>query len=609
MFCEIVFPIPLHKKYIYSLPQQIVEAFSVNEEKKLVGYRAIVDFGNQKNVVGVIVNIKKETNFDKNIKPVKNVIDTEPLFSKEQLEFAEQLVDKYLVSLGLVLYQFFPYDEKVKFEQGVIATQEKKVSLKVDEKYINFCKNKKLLVFSDINEKFLFYINVVFDVINKDRQLIVLFSSNEYLVDFWEFLLKNVDDKSAIWLKSKIMLYTGELHVTERYKVWHLVKNKQINIILATRIGAFLPFENVTNIIIDEADSLGYRNQEVPMYHACDIVKERIKNYRILLNYTSFVPSVVLYFKNKKNVKFIKSDNNLTEIAIVKGKLKKIILENIYKFKQTVIIFPYKGYARYCVCTLCKHRVPIKKITVERFICPKCGSKYYELKGTGIQKFIQKLYDVDKSLTIEYIDSTLNEKKIEKIIDRFNNEKIDVLVATPLLFNYLYRISFANVKSVYFSYLDSLIYSGSYLSYENVFKLVALCRVLFSSYKNKGEIYLEIFHQKEYDEILLSELKTFYEKELEIRKELCFSPFCEIVKIVVVSKEKNKIERILSMFKEIKFVYLVKDIINENNLYKGEILIKLEKNFDTQIRQIKNLVLPQMDFRYDKIYIEYNPVL
>jgi primosomal protein N' len=142
-----------------------------------------------------------------------------------------------------------------------------------------------------------------------------------------------------------------------------------------------------------------------------------------------------------------------------------------------------------------------------------------------------------------------------------------------------------------------------------VFKLVALCRVLFSSYKNKGEIYLEIFHQKEYDEILLSELKTFYEKELEIRKELCFSPFCEIVKIVVVSKEKNKIERILSMFKEIKFVYLVKDIINENNLYKGEILIKLEKNFDTQIRHIKNLVLPQMNFRYDKIYIEYNPVL
>jgi primosomal protein N' (replication factor Y) len=609
MFCEIVFPIPLHKKYIYSLPQQIVESFSVNEEKKLVGYRAIVDFGNQKNVVGVIVNIKKETNFDKNIKPVKNVVDPEPLFSKEQLEFAEQLVDKYLVPLGLVLYQFFPYDEKVKFEQGVIATQEKKVSLKVDEKYINFCKNKKLLVFSDINEKFLFYINVVFDVINKDRQLIVLFPSNEYLVDFWKFLLKNVDDKSAIWLKSKIMLYTGELPVTERYKVWHLVKNKRINIILATRIGAFLPFENVTNIIIDEADSLGYRNQEVPMYHACDIVKERIKNYRILLNYTSFVPSVVLYFKNKKNVKFIKSDSNLTEIAIVKGKLKKIILENIYKFKQTVIVFPYKGYARYCVCTLCKHRVPIKKITVERFICPKCGSKYYELKGTGIQKFIQKLYDVDKSLTIEYIDSTLNEKKIEKIIDRFNNEKIDVLVATPLLFNYLYRISFANVKSVYFSCLDSLIYSGSYLSYENVFKLVALCRVLFSSYKNKGEIYLEIFHQKEYDEILLSELKTFYEKELEIRKELCFPPFSEIVKIVVVSKEKNKIERILSMFKEIKFVYLVKDIINENNLYKGEILIRLEKNFDTQIRQIKNLVLPQMDFRYDKIYIEYNPVL
>jgi primosomal protein N' len=328
-----------------------------------------------------------------------------------------------------------------------------------------------------------------------------------------------------------------------------------------------------------------------------------------LLNYTSFVPSVVLYFKNKKNVKFIKNDNNLTEIAIVKGKLKKIILENIYKFKQTVIIFPYKGYARYCVCTLCKHRVPIKKITVERFICPKCGSKYYELKGTGIQKFIQKLYDVDKSLTIEYIDSTLNEKKIEKIIDRFNNEKIDVLVATPLLFNYLYRISFVNVKSVYFSCLDSLIYSGSYLSYENVFKLVALCRVLFNSYKNKGEIYLEIFHQKEYDEILLSELKTFYEKELEIRKELCFPPFCEIVKIVVVSKEKNKIERILSMFKEIKSVYLVKDIINENNLYKGEILIRLEKNFDTQIRKIKTLVLPQMDFRYDKIYIEYNPVL
>ncbi len=612
MFCNIVFPIPLQQKFVYFLPEQIIKQFSNNEIRSLVGSRAIVDFGPKKDVIGVIVDVKEKVEFDKNIKPVKTIFDTKPLFSFEQLEFAKKIANKYFVSLGMVLNQFFPYEEKVKFTQSIIVSQNvKRVKLDVNVKYLEFIKDKKLLVFDTINEKFLFYTNIIFDIINKEKQLIILFPSNVYLIDFWKFLLKNINGESVLLVKSKVMLYTGELPVKERFRVWQLLRNKQINVVLATKVGAFLPFENVTNVVIDEADSLGYKNQEVPMYHACDIVQERVKTYNIVLNYSFFIPSAEFFYKNRKSVKFIKSCDNLAKIKVVKGELKKIILENIYKFKQTVVIFPYKGYARFCVCCICKHKIPIKKMVSEGFLCPKCGSKYYELRGTGIQKFVQKLYDINKNLTIEYIDSTLNTKKIEKIINDFNNEKIDVLVATPLLFNYIYRISFANVKSVYFVCLDSLLYSGSYLCYENVYRFITLCKVLLNSYNiADGEICLEIFHQKEYNDVLLSEIKVFFKKELKIRKELCFPPFCEVIKITLVSKNKNKLEDIIDIAKEkIRSVYLIEDIISEDKMFKVEIFIKMDKNFEYQMVQIKELILSKFDVRFDKVYVEYNPVL
>ena len=614
IFCNIVFPTPLHQEFTYFLSDNIIKQYVENGSmESLIGCRAIVDFGRQKNVVGVIVDVRKETDYNKDIKPLKSIIDTKPLFSFEQIEFARRLAEKYFVSLGIVLNQFFPYEEKIKFEQSIIVSQKvKKIEINVEDKYVKLYKDKKLLVFNNINEKILFYKNVIFDIINQNKYLIILFPSNVYIKDFLQILFKNIDEKTVMWIKSKIMSYTGEQPIKERYKVWQLFRNKQINVVLATRIGSFLPFENVTNIIIDEPDSLGYKNQEVPMYHAPDIIEERIKKYKILLTYCSFVPSVEFVFKNKKNIEYIKNDEKQISIKIVKSQLKNIIIENIYKFRQTIVIFPYKGYVRFLVCTICKHKVPIKKVLLERFVCPKCGSKYYELIGTGIQKFVQKLFYINKNLSIKYIDSTLSSTKIEKVITDFNNEKFDVLVSTPVLFNYIYRINFNNVKSIYFAFLDNLLYSSSYLSYENVFKLITLCKILLNSYNvENGEIYLEIFHDNEYNNILLSDLKTFYKKELKIRKELGFPPFCEIVKITFVSKDENKLKKLVSLIMEqqTNSIFLTKDIISEKGMFKNEIFIKAKKNLTSQLKQIKSLVFQYINITSDKIYIEYNPVL
>ena len=614
MFCSIVFPTPLQQEFTYSLPEQILEQFfTYGKTEDLIGCRVLVDFGVQKNVVGVIVDVKKETKCDKEIKIVKNIIDSKPLYSIEQLEFAKKLADKYFVSLGIVLDQFFPFSEKINFEQSIMVSQNfKKINLEFTDENFKFYKNKKMLVFNNIHKKLLFYKKFVFDIINNDKQLIILFPSNIYLTDFWNFLINNnYDEKTLVFIKSKIMLYTGEQLIKERYKVWYLLRNKQINVVLATKIGVFLPFENISNIIIDEADSLGYKNQEAPMYYACDVVEERIKKYKIQINYCFFVPSIEFMFKNRKDVVYIKSENKPVEIRIVKKELKNVVLKNIYKFKQTVVIYPYKGYSRYYVCSVCKQKILVDNMTTDKFLCPRCGSKYFEPYGMGIQKFVQKLDYIDKNLTLEYIDSTLKIKKIEKIIDDFNNEKVDVLVSTPVLFNYIYRINFSNVRSVYFTFLNNLLSSGTYYTYENVYKLINICKILLNSYGvENGEICLEIFKNNEYNKVLLYELEDFYKEEIKLRKELCFPPFCKIVKIIFVNEKEDKLKKICySISEQIENVFLIKDIIKEKDLFKCEILIKISKKFKNEIKQIKDLIYQNYDIKYDKVYIDYNPVL
>ncbi|MDW8055267.1 MAG: hypothetical protein RMJ13_00960 [Elusimicrobiota bacterium] len=615
LYCNIAFPIPVHEEYTYFIPEEITK-----KQENFVGYRVIADFGRQKDKVGVIIEVfdDKANNNDIKIKPVKSFVEEFPFFTYEQISTAKEQAYQHFVSTGLFLNEFFPIEHKVSFWQSVIVDKQKKFITELNKKFVDIITGRTrtvLFIPNTINEKFSFYVNVLFYALISNQQTLMLFPNNYYINDFIEFIKHSYDEQKLIFLFSNLFLYTGEVDIKQRYKIWYMFRTGQIKIVLGTKIAAFLPLDNVNIVIIDEPDSLGYKNPEVPMYNSISVLEARSKNYQFKLIYCSFTPSVGRMYKCKS--KIVLGDDKLqkgkTKIEFVKRQLKEVVTRNLYKFKQTIIIYPYKESARYCFCLICKKLVIYKK-TKSGFVCPECGSDRSEEYNIGGEKLKQLLLSSFKNVTIEYFDAETKENRIRNIIENFNKEKIDILLTTTAIINYIYRINFSNVASVYFAYLDSLLYRPSFLSYEYVYKLIKLFEILLTSNTDSSVIYLEIIRSEKYNKVLLSKYNTFVRKELDLRKELKYPPFTHIVKIGIISNSFEQtdkfVENIEKNLKDINNIFVFPSFEKNQDIKKGKevvITVKILSDFNTNIKKVVDVLKSISELKLQKVYVDHNP--
>lgn len=103
MFAKIVIDMKnehINDYYDYLIPDSL-------EEFVKVGTRVLVSFGFQ-DLLGYVIEISDSSNYEKNIKPIKAVLDFEQELTLEQVELAKYLSNKYYVSMVSVLELMIP---------------------------------------------------------------------------------------------------------------------------------------------------------------------------------------------------------------------------------------------------------------------------------------------------------------------------------------------------------------------------------------------------------------------------------------------------------------------------------------------------------------------
>jgi len=99
LFANIALNIPVHKLFTYQVPENYHSDISA-------GKRVLVNFG-RKIMTGVVLEIMDSTNV-KGVKYLKSIIDPEPLFSEELIEFAKWVSGYYLAPIGEVVFSSLP---------------------------------------------------------------------------------------------------------------------------------------------------------------------------------------------------------------------------------------------------------------------------------------------------------------------------------------------------------------------------------------------------------------------------------------------------------------------------------------------------------------------
>ncbi len=96
---DVALPVPLFQTFTYGVPEEF-------RDQVQIGCRVVVPFG-KRSLTGVVVDEPATTELDR-LRDMKDLLDTEPLFTPEMLEFAEWISRYYVSPIGETFRTMLP---------------------------------------------------------------------------------------------------------------------------------------------------------------------------------------------------------------------------------------------------------------------------------------------------------------------------------------------------------------------------------------------------------------------------------------------------------------------------------------------------------------------
>jgi len=95
----------------------------------------------------------------------------------------------------------------------------------------------------------------------------------------------------------KIAIYHSKFNPNERVEIWNKVKSGEIKIVLGARSALFLPYHNLSLVIIDEEHDASYKQQDpAPRYQARDTAIYYANQLGAKVVLGSATPSIETYY-------------------------------------------------------------------------------------------------------------------------------------------------------------------------------------------------------------------------------------------------------------------------------------------------------------------------
>ena len=372
--------------------------------------------------------------------------------------------------------------------------------------------------------------------------------------------------------KEEIAVLHSKLSIGERYDEWNKIKEGKAKIIIGARSAIFAPTENIGIVIIDEEHDSSYKSESSPRYNAKEIASILGKNSNFPVVLGSATPEVTTYHKAQKEITLLtltKRANNSTlpqvEIVDLKQELAQgnrsilsiplyeAIEKNLKDKKQTILFLNRRGFSTFIMCRECGYTVKCRNcnisMTYHRFenklkchycgyeekvvtTCPECKSSKIRYFGTGTQKIeeeVRKIFPQASTLRMD-VDTVTKKNSHEEILEKFKNENIDILIGTQMIVK---GHHFPNVTLVGVIAADTSLNIDDYRASERTFQVLTQVAGRAGREKLPGKVIIQTYNPDNFSIQCAKEqnYEMFYDTEIELRKQLKYPPFCDIILI------------------------------------------------------------------------------
>ena len=545
-------------------------------------------------------------------------------------------------------------DKEIKPTKNLKLTAEQQEAFdKVNEKIKNNEYKQFLLYGVTGSGKTEVYLQLIGEVLKKNKTAIVL-------VPEISLTPQMVDRFIARFGEEKIAVLHSKLSIGERFDQWNKIKNGECKIVIGARSAIFAPIQNLGLIIIDEEHDGSYKSETNPRYNAKELAGYMAKQNKIPLVLGSATPDICTYYNAEyKKIEMLEltqraNKSSLPEVDVIDLKLElangnrsilstKLYTEienNLKNKKQTILFLNRRGYSTFVMCRDCGYVVKCKNCNItmtyhskgnklkchycgheqkNMSVCPECNSKNIKYFGTGTQRLEQEINKIfPEATTIRMdVDTVTKKNSHEEILSKFKNENIDILIGTQMVVK---GHHFPNVTLVGVIAADSSLYIEDYRANERTFQILTQVAGRAGRENLPGKVIVQTYNPENFaiECSKKQDYNIFYETEIELRKQLKYPPFCDIISIGLTDTEESKIkiisEKLYKNINELIKKYSLEVMIYKplpcpidkiKNKYRWRIILKGKLN--NTLIDIINYSIENVNNKSTRIIVDTNP--
>ncbi|MBS2096653.1 replication restart helicase PriA [Carboxylicivirga linearis] len=501
------------------------------------------------------------------------------------------------------------------------------------------------------------YIHLIEEQLKKGKQVLYLLPEIALTTQITTRLKKHFGNLLGI--------YHSKFADAERVEVWNnLLEQKTYKVILGVRSSIFLPFQNLGLIVVDEEHENTYKQFDpAPRYHARDaaIVLANIFGAKTLLG--TATPSIESYFnaqqgkyalieltqrfegiqmpeiiavdtrearrKKKMNSHFSPVLLQHMDEALANGE-QVILFQNRRGFSPFIecgqcawvakcvncdVSMTYHKHFNQLVCHYCNHTEKLPDV------CPACHSPAIETRGFGTEKIQEEmsiLYPDYKVARMD-LDTTRSKSAYDKIISKFEEGKVQILIGTQMISK---GLDFENVRVVGILNADNMLNYPDFRAFERSFQLMTQVSGRAGRKHKRGLVILQTSNPQHpvIMDVINHNFANHYQGQIEERRAFKYPPFHRLIYITIKHKDQQItnqaayfIAKQLTTVLGNRVLGPQAPVINRiQNQFIKKVLIKVEKKASpVKVKQLIQEVIfslqSQQAYRYVTFQIDVDP--
>ena len=381
----------------------------------------------------------------------------------------------------------------------------------------------------------------------------------------------------------EVAVLHSSLSVGERYDEWKRIHRGEARLVIGTRSAVFAPVKKLGVLIIDEEQEETYKSENSPRYDAREVAKYLCARSDSLLLMGSATPRIEsMYQARGGKYHYFElteryNQKDLPSVTIVDMKrelrrgnsgdissfLREELQKNIERGEQSILFINRRGASKLVSCGECGFTYRCPKCSVSltyhsasrRLMCHYCGYSRRvdgacpdcggELKyvGSGTQHVEQELREFFPETGILRMDTDTVTPvgSHEKLLDRFRDENIPIMVGTQMVTK---GLNFEKVTLVGVICADQSLYSGDYRAGERTFSLITQVVGRSGRGEKTGRAVIQTYtpDNQTIRQAAVQDYDDFYASEIKLRALQNAPPIVERYTVTVSGQNEEQVE-------------------------------------------------------------------